>query len=126
VDGTQRVPNGVPGGWGFAFSTQHFTRNGVACDDGHPNCGGRECNDPRGPLYKIEGPPGFNCDDKGGKHCPRSDPWTLKIGSNKQPLVAGTYIGTASLRNHLIDGEGEPVEICADAPMSTTRTWVVQ
>jgi hypothetical protein len=127
IDGSgNEVPNGVAGGWGFAFSTQHFTANNLACDAAHPNCGGRECNDQRGPHFRIEGPAGFSCDDAGGKRCPRSDPWTLKLGSNKQPLVAGTYVGTASLRNHLFDGEGEPVEICANAPRSTTRAWIVQ
>jgi hypothetical protein len=121
-----RVPNGVAGGWGFADSTQHFTWKNLACDAGHPNCGGRECNDPRGPLFRIQGPAGFSCDDAGGKPCPRSDPWTLKLGSKTQPLVAGTYIGTASLRNHLFDDPGDPVEICPNAPRSTTRTWIVQ
>ena len=127
MDGSaQRVPNGVEGGWGFAGSTQHFTWKNLPCDAGHPNCGGRECNDPRGPLYSIQGPAGFSCDDGRGKPCPRSDPWTLKLGSKTQRLVVGTYVGTARLRNYPIDDLGEPVEICGNAPRSTTRTWIVQ
>ena len=122
----KRVPDGVAGGWGFAGSTQHFTLRSVACDAAHPNCGGRDCNDQRGPLFRIQGPPGFSCDDSGGKRCPRSDPWTLKLGSKTQRLVPGTYIGTAWLRNNLVDALDEPVAYCDNAPRSTTRTWIVQ
>jgi hypothetical protein len=127
VDGSaQRVPNGVAGGWGFAGSTQHFTFKSYACNAEHDNCGGRECNDQRGPMYRVQGPPGFSCHDGGGNPCPRSDTWTLKLGSNKQRLVPGTYVATAWLRKDLMDDLGEPVEICPGAPESTTRTWTVQ
>ena len=122
----QQVPRGVAGGWGFAGSTQHFTPRSIACDAAHPNCGGRDCNDQRGPLFRIDGPPGFSCDDSGGKRCPRSDPWTLKLGSKTHRLVPGFYTATSWLRPTLFDSLGEPVAYCDGAPRSTTRTWTVQ
>jgi len=98
-------------------STQKFAQRpgdqfGAACDAGHPEtCGGRECNDPRGPLFIASWPGGW-CDDReswrASSRCQRSDTHGLKVG----PLVRGTYTAEARLRPGLVDGLGMPVETC--------------
>jgi len=106
-------------------STQKFAQRpgdqiGAACDAGHPEtCGGRECNDPRGPLFIASGPGGFACDETRGRPCPRADTWALKVG----PLVRGTYTAEARLRPGLVDGLGMPVEQCG--PGGTRREYRV-
>lgn len=106
-------------------STQKFAQRpgdqvGAACDPGHPEtCGGRECNDPRGPLFIASGPGGFSCDDTRGRPCARADTWALKVG----PLVRGTYTVEARLRPGLVDGLGMPVETCG--PGGTRREYRV-
>lgn len=106
-------------------STQKFAQRpgdqvGAACDPDHPEtCGGRECNDPRGPLFIASGPGGFTCDETRGRPCQRADNWALKVG----PLVRGTYTVEARLRPGLVDGLGMPVSTCG--PGGTRREYRV-
>lgn len=67
---------------------------GQPCNDEHPGCGGRQCEDPRGPVWeRLEGPADFRVES--------DNPYLLKIG----PLRPGHYRFRCCPRPDARDGE---------------------
>jgi hypothetical protein len=57
--GGEQSPTPVVGGKAVLNSTDKFGNPPSPCDFEHPGCGGRPCQDPRGPVWEIEeAPPG--------------------------------------------------------------------
>lgn len=108
-------------------STPRFgTGNGEPCNDEHPGCGGRKCEDPRGGVWTLEEHPasytgGIKIQANGfqarvGHPKTKQDP-------NAQVMTPGHYRLRVSPRPDCQDAEGKPVIVVGDA--STTTEWDV-
>jgi hypothetical protein len=93
------VPNPVVGGKAIIDSTPRF--NGQACNLEHPNCGGRECEDPRGGAWTL----------LEGESPARANGFQFHIG----PLKEGTHRWRVCPLPDVVDGEGDGVEVGPDA-----------
>jgi hypothetical protein len=117
--GHQLTPGPVRGGFVVIDSTPRFSHDvndprGRPCNSEHPGCGGRDCEDPRGPLWEqVAGPAvKLKVDD---------NPFLLRVGPLSQP---GHYAIQVCPRPDARDGEeGKPLRL-GPSPCSTTE-WTV-
>lgn len=100
----------VAGGHVICDSTPRFQvggPNGQPCNAEHPlNCGGRLCEDPRGPVWKaIESPSDWEIQE---------NPFQIHVGKGGG-MKSGKHIFQTCPRGDLVDSEGFPVEALAGA-----------
>lgn len=95
------VDKPVQGGYVVFDTTPRFGEgHGVPCNMEHPNCGGRHCEDDRGPDFKVDSP---------SKSKVEENPFQIKLG----PLDRGSHTITACPKSDLKDGEGASVNVCS-------------
>lgn len=88
---------------------------GQPCDAYKDNCNGRECSDPRGPEWSVEGPEPLDWNVN-------TNPYQIKI----RKLVPGVYKVTSKARGDLKDDEGYPVLVCPWVDGTWTSEMVVE
>jgi hypothetical protein len=93
--------------------------NGQPCNGEHPeNCGGRECEDPRGGVWKkLKGDSEWKIELPG----PDSG-FQVHVGS-EGGLKPGQHEFQVCPRPDITDGEGQPVQVLAGA-CDTVGFWV--
>lgn len=110
--GFQQVPKPVLGGYVVVDSTPRFgSGRGEPCNDEHPGCGGRKCEDPRGGIWRLEAGSGPLHIQANGFQC------RVRLD------VAGHYTLRVSPRPDCQDASGKPVQVRGDA--STVTEWDV-
>jgi hypothetical protein len=108
-------------------STERFgTGKGEPCNDEHPGCGGRKCEDPRGGLWTLEEHPSSYT---GGLKI-QANGFQARVGHPRtkqepdaQVMTPGHYKLRVGPRPDCQDHEGKRVEVRGDA--STTTEWDV-
>ena len=101
VSGRQ-IDTPVVGGKVVIDATPRF--DGQACNLEHNNCGGRDCEDPRGADWTLVE----------GKSRAKSNGYQFIIG----PLVEGTHIWRVCPLPDVMDGQEDPVQVIGDDPCS--------
>lgn len=85
---------------------------GMPCNDEHPNCGGRQCEDPRGGQWRrLEGGTDFKVQTPGPEYG-----FQIKIGGPEIGyLVEGRHVFQVCPPPGLVDALGQPVQILGNA-----------
>ena len=97
-----QIESPIVGGKVVIDSTPRF--DGGACNLEHSNCGGRDCEDPRGADWTLVE----------GKSRAKANGYQFVIG----PLVEGTHIWRVCPLPDVMDGQEDPVEVIGDDPCS--------
>jgi len=118
IDGNRKSYGRLPADASLVVDTtpRWGSGNGQPCNEekGFGACGGRNCEDPRGPLFTmLEVPPGV------AHHVKGDQPFQYVVASMKP----GTYRLRCEPRPDVRDALGKPVRVGSDA--STEITWSV-
>jgi hypothetical protein len=112
--GFQMVDKPVRGGYVVVDSTPRFgSGRGEPCNEEHPGCGGRPCEDPRGQLWRLE-------EGDAPLHL-QTNNFQCRVG----PLKAGHYTLRCLPRLDYTDALGKPVVVTDAAKEGTTTEWSV-